>query len=70
VTAAHERLAAARKAISAYPLSSALKAIMARITGDDAWLAVRPPLVTLDAAKRAALFQTLDGIGLALPKAA
>lgn len=70
VTAAHERLTAARKTISAYPLSSALKAIMARITGDDAWLAVRPPLVVLDAAKRAALFQALDGIGVTLPKAA
>jgi 4-hydroxy-tetrahydrodipicolinate synthase len=70
VAAAHERLTATRKTIEVYPLVSALKAIMARSTGDDGWLAVRPPLVTLDAAKRQALFKALDGIGFALPKAA
>jgi 4-hydroxy-tetrahydrodipicolinate synthase len=70
VTTANEQLTATRKTIEVYPLVSALKTIMARSTSDDAWLAVRPPLVTLDAAKRQALFKALDGIGFALPKAA
>ncbi len=55
--------------IAAYPLSAALKEIMARHTGDDAWRNVRPPLTRLDAAQAAALMEALDGTGFSLPPA-
>lgn len=66
----HARLAAARKAITAHPLQAALKAIMARMAGDEAWDRLRPPLVSLDASQRAKLFAALDSIGIELRKAA
>lgn len=69
-TAAHQELVAVRKAYQKHPLSAALKATMADITGDDTWLTVRPPLVTLDKAKQKQLFDELKEIGFALPKAA
>lgn len=68
--AAHGRLEAVRNVISQYPLSAALKEIMAHHTGNDAWRTVRPPLVGLDAAQAAALFEQLTATGYMLPKAA
>ncbi len=50
-------------------MSAALKEIMARHTGDDAWRNVRPPLVRLDDAQAAALREALDGTGFTLPPA-
>ena len=67
--AAHGRLKAVRHVIAAYPLSAALKEIMARHTGDDAWRTVRPPLTRLDDGQAAALMDALDGTGFSLPPA-
>lgn len=70
VTGAHERLSAARVAMSMFPYPPALKAIMAEITGDESWTRVRSPLKALTAAERAEQLKALAGIGFALPKAA
>jgi 4-hydroxy-tetrahydrodipicolinate synthase len=68
--AAHEVLAATRKAVISVPLIPGLKALVARNTGDARWGNVRPPHLPLTAAQRAALFSAFDACGLALPKAA
>ncbi len=39
---------------------------MARASGDDAWLTVRPPIVPLSAAEAQSLFEALDGTGFRL----
>ncbi len=70
VTAAHEKLSAARIAMSKFPYPPALKAIMAEITGDESWARVRAPLRALTAAERAEQMKALAGIGLVLPQAA
>ena len=62
-------LEALRPVIAAYPLSAALKEIMARHTGDVAWRTVRPPLMRLDDAGGAALMEALAGTGFSLPPA-
>ena len=61
-----QRLTTSRETIQAFPLVPALKAIMARHSGDDGWLVMRPPLSELDDAKRQELFEAIDGIDLAL----
>jgi 4-hydroxy-tetrahydrodipicolinate synthase len=56
---AERRLAeanAVRNALKARGLFPSVKAVIARRMRDDAWLTVRPPLVTLGAADRAALY--------------
>ena len=63
-------LAAVRKIISNYPLFPALKALVARHHGDDAWLNMRPPVMAMDAATSERLFRDYDGAGLRLPQAA
>jgi len=63
-------LAAVRKIISGYPLIPSLKAMMARHTGDKAWLHMRPPVMAMDAAMTKKLYQEYDGAGLRLPQAA
>ena len=68
--AAHEILAATRKAVISVPLISGLKALVARNTGDPRWHNIRPPHLPLTAAQQAALFSAFDGCGLTLPKAA
>ncbi len=65
-----ERLTTSREAIQAFSLVSALKAIMARHTGDAGWLALRPPLTALADADRRALFEAIDRIELDLAQAA
>ncbi len=70
VTAAHERLSAARVAMSKFPYPPGLKAVMASITGDETWTRVRAPLKALTAAERAELLAAIRGVGVALPKAA
>lgn len=67
VTAAQARLEAVRHAISAHQQTAALKAVLARATGDPAWANVRPPLVPLGAAERGALFAALDATGYSVP---
>ncbi len=68
--AAHEILAATRKAVISVPLISGLKALVARNTGNPAWHNIRPPHLRLTAAQQASLFAAFDGCGLSLPKAA
>lgn len=55
-----ERLNAVRRALSAYPLSAALKEVMARHSGDGRWRNIRPPLQRLAAGDAAALASALD----------
>jgi len=68
--AAHEVLAATRKAVISVPLIPALKSLVARNTGDARWRNIRPPHLRLTAAQQAALFAAFDACGLTLPKAA
>ena len=68
--AAHEILAATRKAVISVPLISGLKALVARNTGISAWRTIRPPHLVLTAAQEAALFAAFDASGITLPKAA
>jgi 4-hydroxy-tetrahydrodipicolinate synthase len=68
--AAHEALAATRKAVISVPLIPGLKALVARNTGDARWNNIRPPHLPLTAAQQTALFSAFDACGLALPKAA
>ena len=50
--------------LGGYSLTPALKGIMASVTGDRAWLAVRPPLVALSADESARLERALRAFGL------
>lgn len=62
-----ELLTAVRVIISSSSQLAALKAIMARHSGEDVWRNMRPPLVGLDAGQRARLFADLDATGFAPP---
>ncbi len=63
-------LSAIRKAVTSAALIPGLKALVARNTGDDAWLNIRPPHLKLSAEAAAKLFATFDACGLTLAKAA
>ncbi len=68
---AHETLSATRRAIVAAPAAiPALKALMARHTGDAAWNNMRPPHLKLTAEQQAKLFAAFDACGVQLAKAA
>lgn len=67
---AQATLAAMRKAVTATPLIPGLKALIARHTGDDAWLNIRPPHLKLSAEVASRLFATFDACGVTLAKAA
>nr|WP_294518908.1 dihydrodipicolinate synthase family protein [uncultured Rhodopila sp.] len=67
---AQEILSATRKAVISVPLIPGLKALVARHTGDDRWLNIRPPHLRLNAEQTAALFAAFDASGFRLPKAA
>ena len=62
-----ELLTKVRVIISSSSQLAALKAIMARHSGEDGWENMRPPLVGLDAGQRAKLFAELDATGFAPP---
>jgi 4-hydroxy-tetrahydrodipicolinate synthase len=62
-----DQLHAVRQAIAAYPVSAALKALLARHLGEESWRFLRPPLVPLDARAEGALLATLDRIGFVMP---
>lgn len=64
---AQARLNAVRAAVSAHPLSAALKEIMAGHSGVESWRAIRPPLVRLTTAEAAALASALDRIAFTPP---
>jgi 4-hydroxy-tetrahydrodipicolinate synthase len=68
--AAHEVLAATRKAVISVPLISGLKALVARNTGDARWETIRPPHLPLSEAQKTAFFRTFDACGITLAKAA
>ena len=70
VRSVHRTLTDVRKTIYQFPLSSALKTLMARHTGNDQWLNIRPPLTRMSAADREKLFRGFDAIGFELPMAA
>jgi len=50
-----------------FPVIPALKAAIAHHTGDEAWAALRPPLVALTASQRAQLHDRLNAIGFTMP---
>ncbi|NNE22251.1 MAG: dihydrodipicolinate synthase family protein [Rhizobiales bacterium] len=60
--ALHDQVAAVRSVFEGYPLVSALKATLARDTGDASWHALRPPLTPLAAEQAAELANALDSI--------
>ncbi len=60
-------LDAVRRAIQAFPMIPALKATLARCTGDDAWSRVRPPLVELSASEQVQLAGVLDALDFTMP---
>ena len=69
--AAHETLSATRRAIVSAPAAiPALKALMARHTGDNAWHNMRPPHLKLTGEQQAKLFATFDACGVSLATAA
>jgi 4-hydroxy-tetrahydrodipicolinate synthase len=47
-----------------YPIFAAMKATMANLTGDNAWGALRPPLVALDPARRTAMLDAIKAAGM------
>lgn len=67
----HETLSATRRAIVSAPAAiPALKALMARHTGDAAWHYMRPPHLKLTNEQQMQLFAAFDACGAQLAKAA
>jgi 4-hydroxy-tetrahydrodipicolinate synthase len=60
-------LDAVRSAVEKAPVIPALKAIVARYSGDEGWTAVRPPLVELSSARREPLLAELAALGFEMP---
>ncbi|HEC90968.1 MAG TPA: dihydrodipicolinate synthase family protein [Alphaproteobacteria bacterium] len=65
--AAHTMLCKLRRVITAYPISAALKEIMARHSGDGSWRTIRPPLVQLNDDDARALHAALASTGYGPP---
>lgn len=65
-----EGLTAQRLAIQSQALVPALKQIMARHSGDQSWIKIRPPLMPLAAEQAKSLFDALDATGFSLARAA
>src|SRR5215204_985342 len=57
--ALQERLTELRASIEAYPVIPALKQLMARLTGNEKWCNIRPPLSELDEETAKNLFSTV-----------
>ncbi len=68
--AAHDILCATRKAVTQFNLIASLRALVARNTGDKAWLNLRPPHLPLSPEQEKSLFAAFDTSGVALAKAA
>ncbi len=64
--AAQQRVNAVRDALERFTMIPALKALCARHYADGGWEAVRPPLATLPEPERAALYEQMDRLGLAM----
>ena len=67
IQAVNEKLCAVRRVVCQFPLSTALKTLMARHSGNDAWLNIRPPLMPMNDADKEKLFRDFDAIGFQLP---
>lgn len=67
VTEANAKLVGVRKVLSQFSPPPGLKAVLARHTGNDDWLNLRPPLVNLNDEQTARLFAEFDAIGYDLP---
>jgi 4-hydroxy-tetrahydrodipicolinate synthase len=63
----NETLISIRNAIVKYPLSTALKTLMARHASNDGWLNIRAPLMRLNVSDREALFRGFDAIKFPIP---
>lgn len=59
-----ERMIRTRKALEAVPLIPMIKHLLADATGEEAWRALRPPLMKLSSAHELRLQQILDTIGV------
>ncbi len=57
---ADKRVSAVREAVAEYPLVPALRALVARFTGDEAWRRMLPPLRALSPTAEATLVERLD----------
>lgn len=68
--ARQQHLNAVRAAFQAHPIIPAMKAVIAWHTGDDAWAAVRPPLVELGPEPLRILLHALDALDFGMPGAA
>jgi 4-hydroxy-tetrahydrodipicolinate synthase len=60
-------LDAVRQAFQKFPMIPALKAAIAHFSGDEAWVTVRPPLVTMSGELRHALVPALESTGFSMP---
>ena len=65
---AQERLSRVRRTVADYPLTAALKEIIARHTGNDGWRRIRPPLSLLTPVEAAALHRALALEGFCPPE--
>ena len=61
-------LARVRGIFQIYPMIPALKSVLARYSGDPAWVTVRPPLTQLTEDQGAVLFCDLDACGFNMPR--
>ena len=68
--AAQEVLSTLRTAVTSVALIPGLKSLVARNTGDAAWLNIRPPHLALNKEMSAKLFATFDACGVPLAQAA
>ena len=62
-TRLHDNVCAIRHIFEGYPLIPALKAVVARDTGDETWLNTRPPITALRGDKLNQLFKQLESSG-------
>ena len=70
VSEVNAKLNAVRELMSQYVLFPALKHLMARHSGNEGWLNIRPPLVMFDDAKAQELYAGFDAIDFNMAKAA
>jgi 4-hydroxy-tetrahydrodipicolinate synthase len=64
---AQAKLSATRAIVQGFPMIPALKATVARHSGDEGWARVRPPLVALTTGQREQLGAKLDAVGFTMP---
>lgn len=65
--AAQEKLSELRAIVAGFPMIPALKATVARHSGDADWARVRPPLVALTVEQKDELGRRLDAVGFDMP---